>query len=77
MKRYFLHFTILALLNQRVLGQSQVDTTNKATFSILPRFNSMGHFPFTGALINHNLNFDLNIFYQKKPQVFLSLNRST
>jgi hypothetical protein len=70
MKRYFLHFTILALLNQRVLGQSQVDTTNKATFSILPRFNSMGHFPFTGALINHNLNFDLNIFYQKKTAGF-------
>lgn len=42
------------------------DTTVKTTFVITPRLNSTGHFPFTGSLINHNLNADLNIFMERK-----------
>jgi hypothetical protein len=42
----------------------------KRTFVITPRFNSAGFFPFSGALINDHINFDLNIFYENKGYGF-------
>ena len=44
----------------------QGDTTTQTIFVITPRINSTGHFPFTGALINHNFNADINIFMERK-----------
>ncbi|MBN8576685.1 MAG: hypothetical protein J0L66_07060 [Cytophagales bacterium] len=41
------------------------DSTSQRTLIITPRFNSAGHFPFTGSLLHRHLNFDLNIFYEK------------
>ncbi|MEQ8364020.1 MAG: hypothetical protein RIF39_06360 [Cyclobacteriaceae bacterium] len=46
------------------------DSSKKVTFVITPRINSTGHFPFTGSLINHHLNADINIFYEKKSLGF-------
>lgn len=53
--------------------QTQPESTPKAakpTFLISPRFNSAGHFPFSGALINNHPNFDINVFYEKKGNGF-------
>lgn len=49
---------------------AQSDTAEKPTFIITPRFNSAGHFPFTGSLLNNNLNFDVNVFYERKNNGF-------
>ena len=49
---------------------SLTDSTPKYTMIITPRINTAGHFPFTGSLINHNLNADLNIFYSRKTLGF-------
>ncbi|MCB0489693.1 MAG: hypothetical protein R2820_00510 [Cyclobacteriaceae bacterium] len=46
------------------------DTTRHTVLVISPRLNSTGHFPFTGALINHHLNADINIFYDRHPVGF-------
>ena len=41
-------------------AQTPADSTRPAkTFIVTPRFNSAGHFPFSGAFINHNINFDV------------------
>lgn len=36
----------------------------------MPRFNSSGHFPYTGALINRNVNFDINVYYENRGYGF-------
>jgi hypothetical protein len=47
-------------------ARAQGDSTRRATtFLVTPRFNSAGHFPFSGALINYNVNFDVNLYYQR------------
>ena len=51
-------------------AQSQTSPEPKPTFLINPRFNSAGHFPFSGALINHNINFDINLFFEHKGNGF-------
>lgn len=47
-----------------------IDSAEKPTLVISPRFNSAGHFPFTGSLLNTNLNFDINVFYEHKNNGF-------
>ena len=37
---------------------------------IVPRLNSAGHFPYTGALINRDVNFDVNVFFERKHYGF-------
>lgn len=39
-------------------------------FSVTPRFNSSGHFPYSGALINRNINFDVNLYYENRGYGF-------
>jgi hypothetical protein len=34
------------------------------TWVVTPRLNSSGHFPFTGAMVNRNINADVNIFLE-------------
>lgn len=54
-------------------AQTQSEPTPKAakpTFLITPRFNSAGHFPFSGALINNHPNLDINVFFEKKGNGF-------
>lgn len=38
--------------------------TTKPTFTITPRLNSAGHFPFSGALLNYHANADINVFFE-------------
>jgi hypothetical protein len=42
------------------------DTVDKPVLVITPRLHSTGYFPFSGSLINHHLNTDINIFYSRK-----------
>jgi hypothetical protein len=60
------------LLANRAMAQAKpvTDSAEKPTLIISPRFNSAGHFPFTGSLLNTNLNFDVNIFYEHKNNGF-------
>jgi hypothetical protein len=60
-------FSSIWLQGRSVLTDS---TKVKSTFIITPRFNSTGHFPFTGSLINHNINADINIFFERKALGF-------
>lgn len=46
------------------------DSLVKAVWVVTPRINSTGHFPFTGALLNHHINADINIFYERKALGF-------
>lgn len=41
-----------------------VDSLPRPELVITPRFNSTGHFPYSGALINRHINVDLNVFYE-------------
>lgn len=50
--------------------KKRTDSLSSSVLIITPRFNSAGHFPFTGSLLNNNLNFDLNIFYEHKRNGF-------
>jgi hypothetical protein len=50
--------------------QEPADSSKKTTFVITPRINSTGHFPFTGSLLNHHINADINIFYEQKSLGF-------
>lgn len=57
---------LLTLYAGMTLAGTSSDSTRPAKiFTITPRFNSAGHFPFSGALINHNINFDVNVYYQR------------
>jgi hypothetical protein len=59
---------VLSVSVERTSAQN--DTTPRPLLLITPRFNSSGYFPFTGAMLNHNLNFDINIFYEHKGNGF-------
>jgi predicted glycosyltransferase involved in capsule biosynthesis len=64
---------VFLLFNSQLFAQTQKltkDSIPKRTFIITPRINSAGHFPFSGALLNKNANFDLNIFYENKGYGF-------
>lgn len=45
-------------------------TKVKPTFTLTPRLNSAGHFPFTGSLINRHINTDVNLFYERRGAGF-------
>lgn len=60
-------FLLAAVTGGAALGQAQPQQEDSIVgphFSVTPRFNSSGHFPYTGALINRNVNFDINIYYE-------------
>jgi hypothetical protein len=61
---------LLATVSTPSLSQDQSVGNPKTNFSITPRFNSAGHFPFSGALLNKNLNFDTNIYFEYKKNGF-------
>lgn len=48
----------------------QEDSVVTRHFSVTPRFNSSGHFPYSGALINRNVNFDVNVYYENRGYGF-------
>ncbi|HEY5822760.1 MAG TPA: hypothetical protein VIT44_00250 [Cyclobacteriaceae bacterium] len=64
MLRYLLIIVMCIILATHLQGQSKKDTTQLSSVIIVPRLNSAGYFPFTGALLNHNTNFDVNFVYE-------------
>jgi hypothetical protein len=64
-------FILLFTINYS-LAKSVSDSTRASVWVVTPRLNSAGYFPFTGALLNHNTNFDLNMVYQNKTFGFLA-----
>ena len=62
--------SLILIVNFQAKGQGKVDSSKRYDLIITPRLNSTGHFPFTGYLVNTHLNFDLNIFYQRKTYGF-------
>lgn len=47
-------------------AKDKPDSVVAATIVLNPRMHSSGYFPFTGALLNRNPVFDVNLFYEKK-----------
>jgi hypothetical protein len=65
--------SVFLLFTSQLFAQTKKltkDSIPKRTFIITPRINSAGHFPFSGALLNKNANFDVNIFYENKGYGF-------
>ena len=66
-------FLLVTVSAHAALGQGHPqheDSIVGPDFSVTPRFNSSGHFPYTGALINRNVNFDINIYYEYRGYGF-------
>src|SRR5688572_25594693 len=55
---------ILLLFNRGAIAHPKDSV--KSTFVITPRLHSAGYFPYTGALLNTNPVFDLNVFFASK-----------
>ena len=51
-------------------AQQDSTKTTQTTLQIYPRLHSVGYFPFTGSLLNHNPVADVNIFYEKRSVGF-------
>ena len=70
LKSFFFSCFLIALVSQESVAlpgyQMLIDSTKKNTLVISPRVNSTGHFPFSGSLLNYNINADLNIFYENR-----------
>lgn len=58
--------TILIALLLSNCSEGKGQDSIRTVIRITPRFNSAGHFPFTGSLLNNNINFDLNFFFEQK-----------
>lgn len=56
---------LLLLPSAVALAGTLADSTSRGALSIKPRLNSAGYFPYTGAVLNHHVNADINFFYEK------------
>ncbi len=65
---------LIALISHRAIGQPIQQAADsqrtRMEWAITPRLNSAGHFPFTGSLINRNINADINIFAETRAWGF-------
>lgn len=63
-------FLICAIGHASAVGQpiqQAVDSVRtRMEWALTPRLNSAGHFPFTGSLVNRNINADINIFAETR-----------
>jgi hypothetical protein len=48
------------------IQQAGDSSRTRMEWAITPRLNSAGHFPFTGSLVNQNINADINIFAESR-----------
>ncbi|NBW34347.1 MAG: hypothetical protein EBR30_04880 [Cytophagia bacterium] len=63
-------FILLMVCIYLKANTQELPIREKPTFQVVPRINSAGHFPFSGALANKHINFDLNIFFEHKNTGF-------
>jgi hypothetical protein len=69
--RVFVTIGLLLLFFSDSRAQSKSDPGTPYSLIISPRINSAGYFPFTGALLNHNANFDFTVAFQKSNYGFV------
>lgn len=72
MRRFLILLSLLFSITDHPQAQSRPDSARKPyTLIISPRINSAGYFPFTGAMLNHNANFDFTVVFQKNNYGFV------
>jgi len=61
---------LLLIMAAGVHAQGMPGDSVKSTLIINPRLHSAGYFPFTGAMLNRDPVFDVNIFFERKRYGF-------
>jgi hypothetical protein len=62
---------LLLVIGVQSSAQLKTDSAKPYTLIISPRINSAGYFPFTGAVLNHNVNFDFTVVFEKANRGFV------
>jgi hypothetical protein len=62
---------LLVVIGMQSSAQLKTDSAKPYTLIISPRINSAGYFPFTGAVLNHNVNFDFTVVFEKADRGFV------
>jgi hypothetical protein len=63
---FVLLLALIGLSPASACAQDKPDSVAGPTILLNPRIHSSGYFPFTGAILNRNPVFDVNLFYEKK-----------
>jgi hypothetical protein len=71
MTRFLIRLYVLLSIALNSNAQAGTDSVKPYTLIISPRLNSAGYFPFTGAVLNHNVNFDFTVAFQKDNRGFV------
>lgn len=71
MRRSLFTLPLLLVIGMHSKAQIRTDSARPYTLIILPRVNSAGYFPFTGAVLNHNVNFDFTVDLEKANRGFI------
>src|SRR5271155_3728716 len=62
---------LILVIGMQSSAQLKTDPVKPYTLIISPRINSAGYFPFTGAVLNHNVNFDFTVVFEKADRGFV------
>ncbi len=71
MTRSLLLLHVFLGFSWHLVPQVKADSVRPYTLVISPRINSEGYFPFTGAVLNHNVNFDFTVVFEKANRGFI------
>jgi hypothetical protein len=71
MTRSLLLLNLFLAFSRHLVAQIKADSVRPYTLVISPRINSAGYFPFTGAVLNHNVNFDFTVDFEKANRGFI------
>jgi hypothetical protein len=65
----FLKYIMLGLLicfSLKTNAQDSIANSTKRTLILTTKLHSTGHFPYSGSLLNHHVNGDVSLFFQKQ-----------
>jgi hypothetical protein len=71
MTRSLFTLHLLLVLGMQSKAQIKTDSAKPYVLIITPRINSAGYFPFTGAVLNNNVNFDFTVDFEKANRGFI------
>ena len=71
MTQSLLTLHLFLALSLHSVAQLKTDSARPYTLVISPRVNSAGYFPFTGAVLNHHVNFDFTVDFEKANRGFV------
>jgi hypothetical protein len=71
MTRSLFTLHLLLVIGMDTIAQIKTDSARPYALVISPRINSAGYFPFTGAVLNHNVNFDFTVVFEKTNRGFV------